>query len=386
MPSRLPALAATLAMALAANAAMPTAALAMTRLGSGERAICLLSPGRSPECWSSLRSLSRVEGAGCHAQGLPAALHSTTPALGFSGGLRHACALLAQGQVVCWGGSALGALGNGDTRSRDLALPQSVALPEMVVELAAGFDGACARLASGAVHCWGVTGRSNTLRSLFRVDPSPRPILLPGSATAIGYGAHHACAVVDDGSAWCWGFNRAGALGDGSLRTALRPVRVEGSQRWRQIAPGFLQTCALDEHGRAWCWGTNYSGQLGISDTRKIRLEPSRVEGVPALRQLASGSAHSCGIDAKHKVWCWGSNVQGAVGSGDPDPVRGARRVVLPGPASQLVATENGSCALVAGRPWCWGIAPMPEAGIWHGPRQLPRGQPCPGPSPSDPA
>jgi E3 ubiquitin-protein ligase HERC3 len=78
----------------------------------------------------------------------------------------HACALLDQGSVKCWGMNGLGELGLGDTETRgDQPGEMGDNLPALelgtgrrATSLAAGESHTCAVLDDGSVKCWGLNG------------------------------------------------------------------------------------------------------------------------------------------------------------------------------------------------------------------------------------
>ena len=53
-----------------------------------------------------------------------------------------------------------------------------------------------------------------------------------------------------------------------------RPVKVEGLPPVVAIAAGFAHTCAVDVDAKLWCWGTNASGELGSGVTAAPVLPP----------------------------------------------------------------------------------------------------------------
>lgn len=68
-------------------------------------------------------------------------------------GRAHTCALIDDGQVLCWGDDRLGQLGDGDAASR--LAPRAVEGLSEVRAIEAGENATCALRASGDVWCWG---------------------------------------------------------------------------------------------------------------------------------------------------------------------------------------------------------------------------------------
>jgi alpha-tubulin suppressor-like RCC1 family protein len=87
------------------------------------------------------------------------------------------------------------------------------------------------------------------------------------------------------------------------------------------------------------------------------------LDPVPELIALAGGSAHTCGLAADGRVFCWGNDGAGQLGDGDPFANQHAPVAValtgLPGAASFISVTAGSgasSCMLsVEGVPYCWG-------------------------------
>ena len=215
------------------------------------------------------------------------------------------CALLAGGQVDCWGSNSLGQLGNGTATGPDncangfvngscSTTPVAVSGITNAVAIAAGFSDTCALLAGGHVDCWG-DNQSGELGNAATGGPdcggfcSATPVAVSGitNAVAIAAGYGHTCALLAGGHVDCWGDNRLGELGDstttgvdcgGSCSTA--PVAVSGITSAVAITTGASHSCALLSTGSVTCWGSNHYGQLG-NDTQTDSDVPVPVNGFP---------------------------------------------------------------------------------------------------------
>ncbi len=166
---------------------------------------------------------------------IPASLPADTPATGLALGNEHTCALLGTGDVICWGRNDQGQLATGNNQdwgeqageTPSELLPIDLGGP--AVAIAAGAKHNCALLADGNVRCWGDNGKGQLgLGSTddVGIDLAPievEPVLLGGSAIAITAAGEHSCAVVEDpiagNSVACWGTNPDGRLGYGHTLT-----------------------------------------------------------------------------------------------------------------------------------------------------------------------
>lgn len=95
------------------------------------------------------------------------------------------------------------------------------------------------------------------------------------------------------------------------------PLRCGAPTCIASLSAGPQHSCAVFGDGRIFCWGANQGGQLGSGD-----FEP-RPTPTPVLmssvdfdaQQVSAGMQHSCALNQNGLVWCWGSNK--LVGSGD---------------------------------------------------------------------
>ena len=70
----------------------------------------------------------------------------------------HACALLTDGGLQCWGSNIWGQLGSGDPDPHNALAPVDVRLsgPARATQIACGFFHTCALLSDGTTQCWGL--------------------------------------------------------------------------------------------------------------------------------------------------------------------------------------------------------------------------------------
>jgi hypothetical protein len=295
----------------------------------------------------------------CQIAGGPVDLGANTTALQVSTGQHHTCALLANGDVRCWGdsqGSDRGQLGTAAVSSDDGVL----------------FLGT---------------------------------VQLGGRATFVSAGTDYNCAVLDTGSTRCWGVNTIGQLGyghtdnigDDASEFPLQDINL-GGRRAVQVEAGNSHTCAILEGGGVRCWGSGFGGALGYGAvTNLLSPPPADVDIGAAAQQIATGSSHTCAVVADGSLRCWGLNDLGQLGyahtqniGDDETPAQAVTRMVprdptvpgspmvllggnvaVGGPVQQVQIRQglrdgNKTCALLSGAVRCWGSGAFGGLGYAH--------------------
>jgi alpha-tubulin suppressor-like RCC1 family protein len=280
-----------------------------------------------------------------------------------SGGA-HSCRNEPDGAVVCWGDNRYGQLGNGTTLGS--AAPVEVAGLRDAVALAAGDWHTCAVLRGGAVRCWGANRYGQLGNVTLKLSPVPVPVPI-GPAREIAAGRTHTCAILTDGTVSCWGDTRDSQTGvqRESRAKPSPPVIVPGMVNAVSVAGGSEHSCAALSDGRLFCWGDNHFGQLGTGIVEHHFLLPSPVQLLGEALAVTAGRRHTCVLLRDRTVECWGKNYEGQLGDGTRVDARTPVRVILldPGksvkPLANVAAISAGSqhtCALLESREvYCWG-------------------------------
>lgn len=195
-----------------------------------------------------------------------------------AGGYHHTCAIDSSGNLLCWGRNDRGQLGNPDAADSSPTPVEVEGIPSRVSAVVPGTFHTCALLENGEVMCWG--GNDYGELGIGDIGDSDVPVAvsgLPSAALKIASGDKHTCAVLDGGEVWCWGSNNDGQIGDGTKgEDRFLPVKVAGLSSDAgvvSIATGAFHTCVLLENETIKCWGDNVFGQFG-DGTQEGSLEP----------------------------------------------------------------------------------------------------------------
>jgi alpha-tubulin suppressor-like RCC1 family protein len=252
-------------------APLPLALASVQQLALGGFFGCALVSGGGVACWGddSAGELGRAIDAGSY-DPRPSLVPLSGPATAVATGKNHACALLADRSVSCWGAADHGAFGS----LADGGISEPIAVAGLTATaIAAGEVSTCAITTAGAVACWGGNqggqlGRGDAAAPA--IDPTPALVALPAGLTAlqIASAVSSTCALMSDRTVWCWGDNAYGELGTGSAVPGFSatPTQAQGLANTVQIASGAggWTVCALLDDGSVRCWGANYADQLGV--------------------------------------------------------------------------------------------------------------------------
>lgn len=309
-------------------------------------------------------------------------------ATSIAGGGSHFCALLKGGNVRCWGNNSSGQLGLGDTEPRDLASRSEnvdLGAGAVAVGVAAGGVHSCAVLADGDVKCWGgnqqgqlgfVKSASNPSIGDAAGEMGDALVAVPRfqerAAASIASRGTLTCMMRKDFTVYCWGSGYATHTADSNLN--LGSVLTVS-----EIALGNSHACAILSGDTLKCWGANNFGNLGLGDHQNRASAAQMGDALPAVylganrtpRGITAGNNASCAVLDDGSVKCWGTNKDGRIGAGDVVEIGGnsgdmaSLKPVDLGPgrrAKQVSMSDNSQCVLLDdGNVTCWGIVANPE-------------------------
>jgi alpha-tubulin suppressor-like RCC1 family protein len=313
-------------------------------VAAGDDFSCALSEGHTVRCWgansfgqlgngTNVQSITGVSVSGIDGSSLSAS------AIAIAAGAHHACAVMADSSVKCWGAGAQGQLGNGaflDSSSPVNVDFSGVSSFDGVVEVSAGANSTCVLFADGRANCWGDNSQGqlsfpspSTLSRPGGMPPSLDASVTSSTVLDISIGETSACAVMADGTVQCWGSTYSGQLGDMTRRRGVSgPVSVAGlagtsvDNTAVEVAVGASHACVLLARGTVECWGRGEEGQLGGGSSGGDRSVPVQVTGINGLNasstavQIIAGGDQTCAVMGDGTAKCWGKNSSGQLGIG----------------------------------------------------------------------
>jgi alpha-tubulin suppressor-like RCC1 family protein len=317
----------------------------------------------------------------------------------FSFGRDAAIALSSNNRVFTWGRNYEGQIGNGTTTEQSLPLDItsnfSLDEDEVIVKAEFGYFHASAISSTGKLFMWGYNmygqlGTGFGPNELSPVDITSQLILDPmdkivetamgtyhtlirtemGRVFATG-GSNHgqlgnnsgvffyapteitswieldeeeeisdliACSymsgvVTSSGKLLAWGWNNYGQVGDGSLEDKYVPGRVYVAvntvskavfPRNEGIKKGFVgnnYTSVITDSNKVYIWGVNNDGILGTGDTVSS-IEPVDITNKfnlareDSIVDMALYTSHTLALSEYGRVYAWGNNFSGQLGNG----------------------------------------------------------------------
>jgi hypothetical protein len=222
----------------------------------------------------------------------------------------------------------------------------------------------------GHVLAWGINSAGQLGLGHTATMKSPQLVAIPGAPKIkrVKCGANFSMAITEEGCVFAWGSNEKGQLGLGHRQTPVaRPTKVPGLPPVRDLGCGWCHALALTRTGEVWGWGYNEEGEVGHSDLQTL-LSPTKTP-LKGIVKLFSGSYHAFGLTASGTLLGWGWNTFGQLGfKGE------AASVPLPVPFEGVVDVACGGSFTLAltrgGDLYSWGKNPNGQLGI---PGQLQR-------------
>uniref|UniRef100_M4DED9 RCC1-like domain-containing protein n=1 Tax=Brassica campestris TaxID=3711 RepID=M4DED9_BRACM len=139
---------------------------------------------------------------------------------------------------------------------------------------------------------------------------------------AISCGGRHSAAITDSGGLITFGWGLYGQCGHGNTNDQLRPMAVSEVQnvKMESVATGLWHTICISSDGKVFAFGGNQFGQLGTgtdhAETIPRLLDGQNMENKHAIA-VSCGARHSAVLTDDGQLLCWGWNKYGQLGLGD---------------------------------------------------------------------
>lgn len=309
---------------------------------------------------------------------LPVRIHALVAGSGLASGDQHSALIARNGQIHSWGNNQHGQRGSGAFQPSDYTTPPSqVAISSApLTALAAGSANTLALDSTGAIWAWGLNehGQLGVDSLTYEFNTPQRITALPNKVTRIAAGDANGLALDEQGALFAWGWNGWGQIGDGTkaptygrIGDKLTPVPVTlsalGDARIVDIAQGWATSALLDSAGRIWTWGYNEHGEIGngTGGNGQYELLPKLADLSPLGKaypvDIQFGRYNGLALDNTGRLWSWGWNNVGQLGTGKTTDAQRPEPVQIPTPITRFAAGAQHGLALDAqGVLWAWGL------------------------------
>lgn len=134
------------------------------------------------------------------------------------------------------------------------------------------------------------------------------------------------------------------------------------------IGNGLNHSCLVNEKGQVYCWGRHDNGELGDGTANgENLLAPSTAIPNLIVKSLSSSQNFNVALTADGKIMGWGQNKYGgALNQKTTDDVTSPIQLEFPGAASAVEPLGEGACAINKedSKIYCWGDNTFGELGI----------------------
>lgn len=252
----------------------------------------------------------------------------------------YSMALSSDSRVFTWGDNRSGQIGDGSifNRSNPIEITSFFQLDigDSITQLAAGSSHSLAISSSGRVFSWGLNnyGQLGDGSEVSRLLPNDITanfnIAMGEKITQIIAGGFHSIAITTNSHVYSWGYNHYGQLGNGTNDDNSIPVDITSTFDLKEdsfiysVSAGFVTSMAITSTGEMFTWGGNPVGELG-DGTLVGKNFPNEITDQfeflfpEVIIQLESGHNHILIVTSTGRVYSWGYNQKGQLGSGTLD-------------------------------------------------------------------
>jgi alpha-tubulin suppressor-like RCC1 family protein len=162
------------------------------------------------------------------------------------------------GSLFAWGQNSSGQLGYGDGFPRSSPVQITQTVNQSWSAISAGMSFATAINSAGELYAWGANVKQATAQTVQTY-----------SWTQVNVGNVNVFAIRSDNTLYGWGSNNNGELGLNDTISRSSPVQIGAQYTWSKVVPIGTVTIGLQTNGTVWSWGASGSSlnQLGDGTT-----------------------------------------------------------------------------------------------------------------------
>lgn len=278
----------------------PFEALDIGSDGTGNETLCAVAGGNvACRGWGLVETPVGISNEELNRSDILYAIPGIDSAVDVTVGTQHACALLADTSVHCWGSDAVGQLGDGTPNEYgNSRVPGLTGITDVV----AGWEATCALKVNGSVWCWGLA------EPPLGTVPTPTQVAGVPPIAQLAVGRFLVCGVESNGRLWCWGdYEQAFGIRNANLFTP--PTIIDGAEPVSHVSTNESQLCVIA------------SGSVRCNTERSAELR--KIPGIDDVVQVDTDPSLSCALQSSGSVWCWGISTEDYDNPrAEPEPVQ----------------------------------------------------------------
>ena len=338
-------------------------------LTAGESHACALLKSGRTLCWgdNSFGQLGNVKQAGSGARTVLENERTLKPLTGVKSvvaGANSTCLIAREDSTVFCFGERFEVQNKVNWIPERVELSGSAGFLSGIKQIGVGRGFGCALSGGSKVYCWGrneanqlgLLATSPGLSKAVAVEVSYPQESEISKIEQISVGDSHACALHrDEKTVYCWGRNSSYQLGNSSDRGYAEQVAIGSNNLTlkgvKEVRAGADRTCVVSLRDETYCWGNGAHGILG--NAKPFSIYPSAAldlnrETLSGSLHLSVGGDHSCMIDQHEKLYCFGMNQYGQLGT---NVLSGAVIKADEKPIQRVIAydTQGGKTCVVYG-------------------------------------
>lgn len=270
--------------------------------------------------------------------------------------------------VWAWGANESGCLGDNTTTARTSPVKVCVPSGKTFVQIYSGYKATLALDSDGNGWGWGLATYGALGNNTFTGNvTSPKAMCMPANKCFIkmAAGQQHGVGIDQNGQAWAWGLGMKGVIGDNTAVSKRTPVAVcmPANTTFVDVVCSLDQYTvnALDSTGKLWAWGIitgSFGGVPSITSVSSpIPICMNANLTISKIITKYSGTS-MLALDVDGKLWAWGTNRQGEMGTNASGGCQSVIAVCMPSSVT-VIDIWKGQFSSFArdtqNRIWAWG-------------------------------
>ena len=276
--------------------------------------------------------------------------------------------ITSDGKLYTWGNNEFGNTGNGTTNNQ--TTPHLVEINGKIKNVVSYLGNTVFAITEeGKLYSWGKNISGQVGNGTTNNQTTPYLVEINGKIKDVDSSCDETIyAITEEGKLYSWGNNISGQVGNGTTNNQTTPYLVEIDGKIKNVVSSCDDTVfAITEDGKLYSWGKNNHGQIGDGkandDNSSNQLTPHLVVGIDGkVKDIIIDNYTVYAITEEDKLYSWGNNQRGQVGSSNPDNqnepmIKSPEELSIVGKVKNIFISFNDTVYAVTeeGKLYSWG-------------------------------